>query len=321
MNTKNKSVVRWPLLAGYVGMVIVLLACATISGGGSPQLNMDEAVLRLEGGVVEVQNDNGDWLPVAGGATFELVGVLESTDPWQVAGISFETRESTQIDEGLEAGQLVKVMGVILEDDTWLAYSIERVEEQTDSTIILIGTLTSIDPWVVNEITLDVTGDTVISGEITPGMLVRVEILLFEDGTWEVLSIAPLGDFTEMPGCATVMATIVSMNGNEIQLMGWPAITLGEGVEIESDNGSEGAFSENQAVLVVVCSSEDGQVAIVQIIILNISDGEVPVEEGGEGEKVLVCHKPDKKGGQTLNISASAIPAHLGHGDKLGACP
>jgi len=35
-----------------------------------------------------------------------------------------------------------------------------------------------------------------------------------------------------------------------------------------------------------------------------------------------VCHKPDnKKGGNTLSISSSAVPAHLGHGDTLGACP
>jgi hypothetical protein len=36
---------------------------------------------------------------------------------------------------------------------------------------------------------------------------------------------------------------------------------------------------------------------------------------------VLICHKPDKKGGHTLSVSSSAVPAHLGHGDKLGACP
>jgi hypothetical protein len=69
--------------------------------------------------------------------------------------------------------------------------------------------------------------------------------------------------------------------------------------------------------LVVVCNSHSGQVVITQIIILNIGDGGTSVE----GEKVLICHKPDKKGGHTLSVSASAVPAHLAHGDKLGACP
>jgi hypothetical protein len=207
--------------------------------------------------------------------------------------------------------------GVILEDD--LAGLPLNVEEQTSPTIILIGKVTSIDPWVVNGITLNVTSDTLIGEGIEPEMIVRVEILLLEDGTWEVLSIIPLGDFTGVPGCITVTATVVSVDGNEVHLAGWPVITLGDEVKIETNEGGEGTLSSSQVVLVVVCSSEDGQIIITQIIILNISEGEIP--SNGEGEKVLVCHKPDKKGGHTLSISSSAVSAHLGHGDKLGACP
>jgi hypothetical protein len=36
---------------------------------------------------------------------------------------------------------------------------------------------------------------------------------------------------------------------------------------------------------------------------------------GGQGE-VLVCHK----GKKTLSLPASAVDAHLGHGDRRGAC-
>ena len=110
------------------------------------------------------------------------------------------------------------------------------------------------------------------------------------------------------------------MNGHEIQLVGWPVIRLDDDVKIEDDQGGEVTLSENQVVLVVICSSEDGQIRITHIIIINIGEeGEVPSDGGGE--KVLVCHKPNKKGGHTLSISSSAVPAHLGHGDKLGACP
>jgi hypothetical protein len=276
-------------------------------------------VLRLENGAIEVRQESGDWLPVGGETTFEIVGELENTDPWMVTGNTFATRDATQIDEGLEAGDLVRVKGVILEDGTWLAYSITRAEEQTNATVILIGSVTSIDPWVVNGITLNVTSDTLISEGIEPGMIVRVEILLLEDGTWEVISIVSLGDFTSVPGCATVTATVVSVNGNEIQLVGWPVITLDDDVKIGDDQGGEGRLSEDQVVLVVICSSEDGQIIITHIIIINNGEGEVPSDGGGE--KVLVCHKPDKKGGHTLSISSSAVPAHLGHGDKLGPCP
>jgi hypothetical protein len=94
---------------------------------------------------------------------------------------------------------------------------------------------------------------------------------------------------------------------------------LSDEAKIEFDGGGEGTLSEDQSVLVVVCASEDGQIIITHIIILNTDDGNPPADGGGE--KVLICHKPDKKGGHTLSISSSAVPAHLGHGDKLGPCP
>jgi hypothetical protein len=247
----------------------------------------------------------------------------------------------------LEVGDLVRVRGVILADETWVAYSIELANELTDPIIILIGTVDSIDPWVVNGITLTVTDETDIQGEITVGMVVRVEILLLPDGTWDVLSIAPLGEPTEISGCATVIATILSVDGNQIQFLGWPTPVIlqeddqtqdnaensnaEEGEENDNDgneNDNEGeddgetddvTLAPNQVVLAVICVSDDGQIVIVQIIVLNgdIDDGNT----SENGEKVLVCHKPDKKGGHTLSISSSAVPAHLGHGDTLGACP
>jgi hypothetical protein len=150
-------------------------------------------------------------------------------------------------------------------------------------------------------------------------MIVRVEILLLDDGTWEVLSVVSLGNFTDVPGCATVMTTVINVNGNEIQLTGWPVITLNDEVKIEGERGDEVTLAEGQAVLVVVCSSEEGQIRITHIIILNTEEEETP-SNGGE-EKVLICHKPDKKGGNTLSVASSAVTGHLGHGDKLGACP
>lgn len=36
---------------------------------------------------------------------------------------------------------------------------------------------------------------------------------------------------------------------------------------------------------------------------------------GGGGEKVTLCHN-----GQTIEVDAAAVPAHLEHGDTLGPC-
>ena len=317
MDTNMKLGLRWPLIVGYLGTVMLMLACAAIGVGSA---TVEQGTLQVDNGVVEVVDDNGDWVPVAGDSTFELTAELESLDPWKVAGQTLETNESTDIEDGLQVGDMVHVRGLILDDGTWVAYSIERAEAETEPIIILIGIVSSVDPWVVNGITLNVTETTNIQGTITVGMLVRVEILLLPDGTWRVLSIARLGDITEVPECATVIATVVAVNGNEVQFLGWPSITLSEDVVIEG-GGDAVTLSPNQNVIVVVCPSEEGQIVIVQIVIINITPGE-DVGTPAEGEKVLVCHKPNsKKGGKTLSISSSAVPAHLGHGDTLGPCP
>ena len=344
MNTINRLVFRWLYLVWCLGMILVITACAGFAVGS----NSDD-LLRLNNGVVEMRDDNGNWVPVAGESTFELVGALEGIDPWIAGGTALEIRETTQIEEGLEVGDVVRVRGVILDDETWVAYSIESAEGPTDPVIILIGTVDSVDPWVVNGITLTITDETYIQGEITPGLLVRVEILLLPDGTWEVLSIASLGEPTETPGCATIIATVLSVEGNQIQFLGWPApVTFGEDDQSE-DNEENGDSEENddenedeedgdenegeddgsdesggvtisagQVVLVVVCVSDDGQIVIVQIIVLDADDDDDGTSTGGE--KVLVCHNISKNP-HTINISSSAVPAHLAHGDVLGPCP
>ena len=318
MKTNNRSVFRRPLIVLCLGMIMITTACAGFAVGS----NSDE-LLRLNDGVVEARNEDGDWVPVGGESTFELTGELEGIDPWKTAGVALVIHETTQIEEGLEVGDLVRVHGAILEDETWVAYSIELADEQTDPILILIGTVDSVDPWVVNGITLPVTDETDIQGDITPGMIVRVEILLLPDGTREVLRIAPLGELTETSGCATVIATVLSVNGNEIQFLGWPEpVTFGEDPQTENDDESGGGatISADQVVLAVVCVSVDGQIAVVQIIVLNTGDGGSEDGTSVDGEKVLVCHKPSKKP-HTISIASAAVPAHLAHGDTLGVCP
>ena len=315
MDTNKKRALRWLIIVGYLGIITSMLACAAIGIGST---DVQVGTIQVDNGEVEIVDENGNPVPVAGQSTFELVGALEGMDPWVIAGTTVQTNELTQIAEGLQVGNLVRVRGTILEDGTWLAYSIEPAEEQTDPIIILIGTVDSVDPWVVNGITLIVTADSIITGDITVGTLVRVEILLLEDGTWEVLSITPLEDVTEIDGCLNVVATVVSVTDDEIQFLGWPSLPLGADVTIEGlDEGV--VLSTNQPVLVVMCPS-DGQIVIVQIIVIVVTpppdQGEVPTE----GEKVLVCHKPDKNA-HTLSLPQSAVPAHLGHGDILGPCP
>lgn len=354
MNIKDKSFARWGMIAGYLGLIAMLIACSAIG------MSSQSGLLQINNGVVEVKDSSGNTLPVAGTSTFDLTSPLENTNPWTVAGKTLQTNATTKIDTGLKTGDLVHVRGTVLQDGTWLAYSIEHAADQTQPVIVLIGQATSVNPWIVNGITLKVTNDTKVQGTITPGMLVRVEIQLLADGTWKVLSIAPVGNPTEVNGCAQVIATVVAINGNQVQFLGWPTTVIlagdvkvvgdenanqnGNDDQGENENDNEGnensnenantntnaatataqpggqiVLTPNQVVLVVLCNS-NGQVVITQIIILNVNnDNEgTSTENGG---KVTICHKPDKKGGHTITVDASAVPAHMAHGDKMGPCP
>src|SRR5215216_2571681 len=140
MTNNTKSVFRWPLLVGYLGILSLLMACMALGLGSSA---VEQGILQLDHGIVKVQDQNGNWEPLAGTSTFELVGALENMSPWTVSGRALGTNESTHITEGLQVGDLVRVQGAALEDDTWLAYSIEPAQQQTSQTVTLIGKVTS----------------------------------------------------------------------------------------------------------------------------------------------------------------------------------
>lgn len=263
--------------------------------------------------------ENGTWL--AGKIErieeieneFEFTGALESMDPWHAAGIAFEVREYTEIDSDLEVGDLVHVEGSIDENGIWIAAEIIGSPDEEPSSMVLIGAVISMDPWVVSGIPLPVDEETVIDGEISVGMLVRVEILLAEDGAWQILRIEPLDSDAWIPGCIDLIAKVISVDGSQIQLENWPLLTLAEDVVIE------GELAPESTIRFRLCFTDD-QIMVISYII--IVDGEEEEDEQAEeGDKVYVCHKPNgKKGGHTLHISRSALPAHLGHGDYEGQC-
>jgi hypothetical protein len=244
---------------------------------------------------------------------FEFVGKIESIDPWIVAGVAFKTVDWTEIDEGLVVGDQVRVIGQVMEDGTWVAYEIHSLEDLTEVRIVLVGVVFSMDPW----------GSWVrcpsiripIDSEIRLGMLVRVEIQVLPDGTWKVLRIAPLKGFEWGEGCQELTAVVVSVSGDQLQLQGWPVLTIGENAEIV------GELKTNSIVLVQVCIGEDGSLQVVYILIILQPEVEEPIIPEFPGEKVMICHKPNSKNPHVIVVARPAVPAHLGHGDVLGPCP
>ena len=225
----------------------------------------------IDDDVIKMVDENGDWIPIAGESTFELTAELERRLPWTVAGQLLETIHTTQIEEGLQVGDLVRVRGTTLKDSTWLAYSIERAEEQTDPIVFFTGRVDSIAPWVVSGHRLHATNETNFQGNVKRGMLVRVEIQLLSEGTGEILSMAPLSDFIEIQDCVTVIATSMAVNGSQIQFLGWPALTLAENTQIGHSEGNENgvALHPNQLVMAVICPAGGDQIMIEQIIVLH----------------------------------------------------
>jgi hypothetical protein len=78
-------------------------------------------------------------------------------------------------------------------------------------------------------------------------------------------------------------------------------------------------------IIIQTCVQADGSIVIVSIIVIQQLDElptALPTSAGGTGEKVTICHIPggDEDKANTLVVDESAVPAHLAHGDTLGAC-
>lgn len=246
---------------------------------------------------------------------FEFTGVVENMDPWMVSGIAFETREWTEIDAEIAVGDQVKVSGTIMEDGTWVATEIELFTEE-GLYLEFVGTVDSMDPWIVNGFPLVVDENTLIEDEITEGDVVKVEALILPDGTWLAVEIELVEVLEEGQGCMTLTAVVVGINGDQIELNNWPAISIGD-YEIEGD------IQVGTVIAIVACTADDGTITIINIIIifqpLPTPPPPPPDDGGNEGGTVTICHKPGKIN-RTMTLPQSALNGHLGHGDTMGPC-
>jgi len=273
-------------------------------------------MVRVTGWIIR----NGEWqtnrIEETFGETseFEFTGRLENINPWRVAGVSFETRNWTVIDAGLRVGNQVRVTGQVMSDGAWVASEIRLLDDQNEDRIVLVGVVTSMDPWIVRGITFSLDAETLISPEVVLGMLVRVEIQVLDDGAWKVIRIDPFSEFQVPGNCQEVTGVLVSISGNQVQLDGWPVMTLGEGAFVDDD------LQPNSIVLVKICYDENGNLQIEFMYHIRQPGENGPPYGNLPGERVEICHKPHDNNPHTIVVSQSAVPAHLGHGDVLGAC-
>lgn len=302
-----------------------LISGIVVTVNGRTEIKNDPAVgdvVRVEGQITP----DGTWLAREikaeedEAATFEFTGVVETIEPWQVAGIALAVDEWTEIDTAVVPGALVKVEGVILADGTWLAEEIKLVDDLEDGETLIrfMGIVASIDPWLVNGLPLLITDSSRLDEGITVGMLVQVLARLTEDGRWEIVWIRPL--LPPTTGCFTIHSQVITINGSQIVLANWPTLTLDDGVVVDGD------LVANSLIAINICFGDDGTIVVVNIIVIQIIIDNPPSGDNGDddhdddgdsndGNRVTICHK-----GNTLTISESGLNGHLGHGDTLGAC-
>jgi hypothetical protein len=128
------------------------------------------------------------------GLPFQFAGVVQEIGPdtWRVSGVSIAVDAGTKVDEELAVGDLVEVEGWILPDATWLARSIERLEDE-EHPFEFAGSVESIAPWVVSGVAFETDEWTEIEPGIGVGDEVEVEGRILQDGAWLATEIKLLG--------------------------------------------------------------------------------------------------------------------------------
>jgi riboflavin synthase alpha subunit len=119
------------------------------------------------------------------GLPFEFTGLVQQmgSTAWTVSGISLAVTATTEIEAGLQVGDLVKVEGHILPNGTWLADEIKRAPE-FENRFEFTGIVQHMAPWTVSGITFTTTEQTEIDAGIEIGDRVKVEGRILADGAW-----------------------------------------------------------------------------------------------------------------------------------------
>jgi hypothetical protein len=121
----------------------------------------------------------------------EAIGEAE----WTVAGRAITVDEETDVEEGIEEGDLVRVEGILLEGGTLLAERIVLIEEEAPGLPFhFAGVIQEIgsEGWTISGVSIAVNADTKLDEGLTVGDLVAVEGWILPDSTWLARSIVRL---------------------------------------------------------------------------------------------------------------------------------
>jgi len=196
---------------------------------------------------------------------FELVGVVKSLSPWNVSGVEFTTDENTRSDPMIQAGDRVRVKGIILEDGSWLAQDIRLLDVVENQEFSFVGNVNSMSPWIVNNIPLTIDETTEISENIAVGDLVWVQGEILPNGTWLTHKIQRL---EHNLGCLTQTTIVISVDIHEIVIHDshWGKIKKHQGLHFTGD------VKEATVIIFSGCFQEDGTFIVTQITAIHQFD-------------------------------------------------
>lgn len=119
------------------------------------------------------------------GSNFRFAGVLTniSNDAWVISGIKVTVDVNTTRYGDFVLGNPVAVEGVIKEDRTWLATTINLVTPE-GYRFEFSGVVQSLSPWTVSGVSFDTAGWIEIDTDIKVGNQVRVAGVVSTNGIW-----------------------------------------------------------------------------------------------------------------------------------------
>ena len=246
---------------------------------------------------------------------FQFTGVVQrmGAGSWTISGISVTVNVSTTIDAEIVAGDVVLVRGQILEDDTWLATSIQRT---TADMFDFVGVVVRTNPWNVSGVEFETDEHTDIDEGIRVGNRVRVRGRILADGTWLAERIMQLDE--DRRHHVQFTARVQSID---------PWVVGGISVTVDAQTQIEGVIEVDDLVTVKGNLLPDGTVlakkitrvaearscADTSVIVSSVGDGQIVLLDG---RTISLTESVNVEG--TINIaSVIVIRTCVGEGDQL----
>jgi hypothetical protein len=230
------------------------------------------------------------------GSNFRFTGILSSIDRkvWIISGIKVTVDINTTLYGEFVLGNPVAAEGVIKEDGTWLATSINLVTPD-GYRFEFIGVVQSISPWTVSGVSFKTADWTEIDADIKVGNQVRVVGMISADGIWVAERIERLD--TEHGTSFAFFGPVLSINPWNVRGV---ALTIDERTTIKGD------ITVGEMVKVTGWILEDGTWLAVEIKHTGLHLGQgcftvSSVVQSVTGDKILLVD------GQTLTRTEDLV--------------